>query len=107
MNPNQAPLPAELENLTDLVTYQPDKFSSKIIFASNNQKVMLFAFSAGQALKTHTTPTPALLIMLEGSCVFQINSIVQTLTAGTIISIPAHVPHALSALSNFKMILLR
>jgi len=107
MNPNQTPALPELENLANLVSYQPDKFTHRVIFERDSQKVLLFAFSAGQELKTHTTPTPALLIMLEGSCIFQINGHSQTLSTGAIISIPAHVPHALSATSNFKMLLFR
>ncbi|PIQ21689.1 MAG: cupin [Cytophagales bacterium CG18_big_fil_WC_8_21_14_2_50_42_9] len=105
LNPN--PVPAELENLANQITYQSDKFTNKIIFERDSQKALLFAFSAGQELKTHTTPLPALLIVVEGSCLFHINGISQTLTTGAIISIPAQVPHSLSATSNFKMLLIR
>jgi len=107
MNPNQVPSPAELENLAGQITYQPDKFTYQVIFERDGQKVLLFAFAAGQELKTHITPHPALLTMLEGSCVFHINGIAQTLTTGAVISIPAKVPHSLSAVSNFKMLLFR
>jgi quercetin dioxygenase-like cupin family protein len=95
------------ENLALQVTYNAEKFSHKILLQNENQKSILFAFSAGQELKTHTTPTPALLIMLEGSCAFTMQDESQHLETGTVIEIPANIPHSLKAITNFKMVLVK
>ncbi|QMU26645.1 cupin domain-containing protein [Adhaeribacter radiodurans] len=101
-------VPTDLENVTDQISYQPEKFSSKILLNNGQQKSILFAFTAGQELKTHTTPQPALLIMLEGTCLFQIkDGPSKELTAGEVIVIPADIPHSLVAVTNFKMILVK
>lgn len=91
----------ELENLANLITYEKEKFSHKLLLENGTQKTLLFAFAEGQELKTHTTPKPALLIMLQGICLFSMNNNTQTLSAGEVISIPAQVPHALSAVTDF------
>ena len=97
----------KLQNLAAQVEYNSEKFTNKLLLQNENQKAILFAFSTGQELKTHTTPTPALLIMLEGKCEFLMNGNSQTLAAGEVIEIPAQVPHSLKALSNFKMVLVK
>ena len=97
----------KLQNLAAQVEYNSEKFTNKLLLQNENQKAILFAFSAGQELKTHTTPTPALLIMLEGKCEFLMNGNSQTLATGEVIEIPAQVPHSLKAISNFKMVLVK
>jgi quercetin dioxygenase-like cupin family protein len=96
-----------LENLANQATYNSEKFTHKLLLQNENQKSILFGFSEGQELKTHTTPTPALLIMLEGTSIFEMNGASKTLSAGEVIEIPAQVPHSLKAASNFKMILVK
>lgn len=73
------------------------------------QNSLVFAFAQGQELKRHTTPQEALLVVLEGEASFQLpdEGSAQTLKAEQVIQIPAHVPHALVALTNFKMVLVK
>lgn len=77
------------------------------LFNISNGKGIMFAFAQGQELKTHTSPTDAWLIMLEGESLYTINGAEHTLTAGSITAIPATVPHSLKAITNFKMLLIR
>ena len=107
MNTEQLVNLPELENLAKLISFEKEKFSHQILLERETQKILLFAFAEGQELKTHTTPQPALLIMLEGTCLFSIHNSTQTLSVGEVISIPARVPHALSATRDFKMILIK
>ncbi len=107
MNTEQTVNLPELENLANLISFEKEKFSHQILLARETQKTLLFAFAKGQELKTHTTPQPALLIMLQGTCLFSMNNSTKILSAGEVISIPAQVPHALSAITDFKMILIK
>lgn len=99
----------QLPDLSGELAYSSDKFQSQILSDQGFQKVILFAFSEGQELKTHTTPIDALLLVLEGECTFTFpeEEITKTLKLGQIIKIPAKVPHSLKALSNFKMVLIK
>ncbi|RNI21770.1 cupin domain-containing protein [Rufibacter latericius] len=98
-----------LEDLASQISYTTDRFQSKILLDHAGQKTILFAFAQGQELKTHTTPTDALLLVLEGECAFLFpqDEKEQTLKAGQIIRIPAQVQHALKAISDFKMVLIK
>jgi quercetin dioxygenase-like cupin family protein len=107
MIPESIPGPGVLTNRADELPYQPDHFTRKILLEQGIHKAILFAFSAGQELKTHTTPLPALLVMLEGTCFFQMQDSSRLLAAGEVITIPADIPHALSAATDFKMLLVR
>ena len=103
--PSYYPLTDEAAQLP----YSSQRFQSKILGEHEEQKTILFAFAQGQELKSHTTPKEALLLMLEGQCsfIFPEEKTIQTLEAGQIIRIPANVPHALKALTDFKMVLLK
>ncbi|WP_205503381.1 cupin domain-containing protein [Rufibacter psychrotolerans] len=105
--PENTPKTAPLQNLAAQLKYQDSKFAHTVLLEQEHQKTHLFAFAQGQGLRTHTTPTPALLIMLEGTCTFHIPDGAQLLTAGEIIAIPAHVPHSLTAETDFKMVLVK
>jgi quercetin dioxygenase-like cupin family protein len=107
MIPEPIPAFSAPANRAGELSYQADKFAHKNLLEQDGQKATLFAFSIGQELKTHTTPRPALLIMLEGTCLFQIQGTSRLLTAGEVITIPANIPHSLSAATNFKMVLVR
>src|SRR5690349_2137013 len=107
MQPLDIATSPNLENLANQINYQPNKFNVQVIWEEAGQKALLFAFAAGQELKTHTTPHPALLTVLEGSCLFHMHGNSQMLQAGAVIIIPANIPHALTAQSNFKMLLLK
>ncbi|WP_192821841.1 cupin domain-containing protein [Rufibacter sp. LB8] len=96
-----------MENLTDHVPYTPEKFNSKILLNQDGQKTILFAFAQGQGLKTHTTPNQAVLVVLEGTAHFMMEDQTHDLTSGTAIYIPANVPHALTAVTDFKMLLVK
>ncbi|GAA4301731.1 cupin domain-containing protein [Nibribacter koreensis] len=99
----------QLPDLAGQLAYSSERFQSKILSDQGFQKVILFAFSEGQELKTHTTPIDALLLVLEGECSFTFpeEGLEKTLKTGQIIQIPAKVPHSLKALSDFKMVLIK
>ena len=107
MNPFPEIPASEINEFVKQLNYNSDKFAHQVILERDNQKVLLFAFAMGQELKTHTTPKPAVLIMLEGSCLFNLDGASQILTSGQAIVIPADVPHSLTAASTFKMILVK
>ena len=92
-------------SLVDMVDYQKGAVVSKTIIEKNTGTVTLFAFDLGQGLSEHTAPFDALVQVLDGEVEIRISGKPFHLKQGEIIIIPAHEPHTLKAVSNFKMLL--
>jgi quercetin dioxygenase-like cupin family protein len=98
----------KLEELTSQIRYDPENIQVKVIFEKGNQKTALFAFSEGQELAPQPIPTDVILIGLEGSCKVRLEEgEEQRIKAGQVFRIPGETPHALRAVSNFKMVLIK
>ncbi len=91
--------------LVDMVEYQKDAVVSKTIIEKKTGTVTLFAFYMGQGLSEHTAPFDALVQVLDGEVEIRISGKPFHLKQGEIIIMPANEPHALKAVSNFKMLL--
>lgn len=91
--------------LVDMINYQQGAVVSKTIIEKNTGTVTLFAFDSGQGLSEHTAPFDALVQVLDGEVEIRISGKPFHLKQGEIIIMPANEPHALKAVSNFKMLL--
>jgi len=91
--------------LADLVEYQPGAIVSREILKTKTGSVTLFAFDAGQGLSEHTAPFDALVQVLDGEAEISIAGKRHRVRAGETILMPAQKPHALKAVSRFKMML--
>jgi len=91
--------------LTGMVDYQKNAVVSKTIIEKKTGTVTLFAFDQGQGLSEHTTPFDALVQVLDGEVEIKISGNPIHLKQGEIIIMPANEPHALLAISSFKMLL--
>ncbi|MBC7293389.1 MAG: cupin domain-containing protein [Thermoleophilia bacterium] len=92
-------------NLADVVEVQSGAVVSKEIIRTEQGTVTAFAFDARQGLSEHTAPFDALVIALQGEVEIIIDGTPHKVAAGQMIIMPAHRPHALRALSPFKMLL--
>lgn len=98
--------PAEALPLHDLVTPTPLGIASRILAKTSNGNFTLFAFDARQGLTEHTSPYDALVMVLEGALDLTIGGETVHATPGTIVRMPANVPHGLEALEATRMLLL-
>lgn len=96
---------AEVGRVGDLVSYQDGAVVSRIILKREAGNVTLFAFDAGQELSEHTTPYDALARVVDGEATITITGRPYRLRVGDMIIMPAHQPHAVKAVSRFKMLL--
>jgi quercetin dioxygenase-like cupin family protein len=94
--------PAKLNNLID---YQEGSVVSRTIIDKNAGTVTLFAFDQGEGLSEHTAPYDALVYVLEGEAQVTISGKRIRLKKGELTIMPANEPHALSAVTKFKMLL--
>ena len=99
-------LPAgEVLDLRSLVNSTPQGISSRILAKADGGNMTLFAFDAGQGLTEHTSPFEALVMVVEGALVLTIGGTPVRATPGTIVRMPAHVPHAVDAPEPATMVL--
>ena len=91
--------------LIDLADYQEGSIVSRTILDKKTGTVTFFAFDKGQGLSEHTAPFDALVYLLDGEAEVVISGKSSRLKAGEMVIMPANDPHALRAITRFKMIL--
>ena len=96
----------EVTSLVGIVAYQPGAVVSRAIINRTAGTLTLFAFDEGQSLSEHTAPFDALAYVLEGKAEITIDGQPAQLSAGEAILMPANRPHAVQAISQFKMLLI-
>lgn len=96
---------AQLLEMSALAAYQDGAIVSRVLVKGESGNVTLFAFDQGQELSEHTAPFDALVHVLDGEAEVRIAGQPFRLAAGQAIVMPANDPHALRALTRFKMLL--
>ena len=91
--------------LATLVTPTEQGIASRVLGRTTGGNLTLFALDAGQELSEHTSPFEAFAIVLEGAVAFTIDGTPIDAAAGTIVRLPAHVPHAVHARTGARMLL--
>jgi quercetin dioxygenase-like cupin family protein len=96
---------AEAVRAADLTSYQEGSVVSRQVVKHDKGNVTLFAFDEGQELSEHTAPFDALAHVLEGEAEIRISGKPLRVKAGEMVLMPANQPHALRAITKFKMLL--
>jgi quercetin dioxygenase-like cupin family protein len=92
--------------LADLIAPAPHGIASRVLAKTGGGNVTLFAFDAGEGLSEHTTPYDALVIVLDGLLSLTIGGNAVSAAPGTIVRMPAGVPHAVDARAPSRMLLI-
>jgi quercetin dioxygenase-like cupin family protein len=92
-------------SLAELVQYQTGAVVSRTILKRRSGTVTAFAFDEGEGLSEHTAAFDALVSMIEGTAEITVAGLAHRIAAGQILQLPAGRPHALKALTRFKMLL--
>jgi len=98
--------PAEALAIQSLITPTEQGIASRVLARTSGGNLTLFAFDAGQGLTEHTTPFDALVMVLEGTFTLTIGGTPVRATPGTIVRMPADVPHAVDAMERSRMLLI-
>ena len=89
----------------EIVQYQTGSVVSRTLVKKPGGTVTAFAFDEGENLSEHTAPFAALVLMIEGEAEISISTIAHRVHAGQMLLLPAGQPHAVKAMTKFKMIL--
>jgi quercetin dioxygenase-like cupin family protein len=96
---------AEALALQSLVSPTPHGIASRVLAKTSGGNLTVFAFDAGQGLTEHTSPFEAFVMVLEGTATLTIGGTPVRATPGTIIRMPAGIPHAVDAIEATRMLL--
>ena len=88
-----------------LITPTEQGIASRVLAKAAGGSLTLFAFDAGQGLTEHTSPFDALVLVTEGALAITMGGATLDATPGTIVRLPATVPHALEATTPTRMLL--
>ena len=90
-------------SLKDLVEYQEGTVASRMIVNTRAGSITLFSFDEDEGLSEHTAPYDAVVTILDGECEVWVQGVTYQMKEGETIIFPANIPHALSAVTRFKM----
>lgn len=96
---------AQMFDLAGLVQYQTGSVISRTLLKRATGTVTLFAFDEGEGLSEHTAAFDALVQVLDGEVELTISGSPLRAAAGQVVLLPANQPHAVKAVSRFKMLL--
>ena len=98
--------PAEALRLVDLIAPTERGIASRVLAKTGGGNVTLFAFDAGEGLTEHTTAYDALALVVDGTITFTIGGKPVPAGAGTIVRLPAGVPHGVGTAEAARMLLI-
>ena len=96
---------SEIVNLPSALQYQPKSVISRVLLKNAGGTITLFAFDQGEGLSEHKTPYDAFVTLIEGEAKIRIADREHHLKPGDSLVLPADVPHAVDAPTQFKMLL--
>jgi quercetin dioxygenase-like cupin family protein len=96
-------LKGKVLHLKDLVSYNEGTVASRMIISRKAGTITIFSFDENEGLSEHTAPFDAVVTILDGECEVWVAGQTSRMKEGETIIFPANVPHALSAITKFKM----
>ena len=96
---------SDIVNLSAGLEYQNQSVISRVLLKNAGGTITLFAFDEGEGLSEHKTPFDAFVTLVEGSARIRIADHEHSLNAGDSLVLPANIPHAVDAVTKFKMLL--
>ncbi|OTQ74925.1 MULTISPECIES: cupin domain-containing protein [unclassified Gilliamella] len=104
--PNNIIPPAQELNLASLIKQTEQGIASRVLAKTSGGNLTLFAFDKGQGLSEHSAPFDAIVMVIEGQLNLIIDGKPVKAEPGTIVKMPANIPHAVEAPIPAKMLLI-
>jgi len=91
--------------IAEQVDYQDGAVVSRTIVKAERGSITAFAFDAGQELSEHSVPYDVLAHVVDGEGELRVDGEAHRVAAGEAIVLPGGRPHAVRAVTRFKMVL--
>lgn len=88
------------------VEYEKGKVSSRTLAKQPGVNMTLMAFDTGEGVSTHAAPGDAMAYILDGTAEITIDGKAGIASAGEAVVMPSGIPHAVKAVTAFKMLLI-
>lgn len=92
-------------SIPDLLNYQSGAIVSQTLVDDEAVTITVFAFGEDERLSEHTAPHDAILQVVDGTAEVTIEGEAYEVQDGESLVLPANKPHAVAAVSAFKMFL--
>lgn len=96
----------EVVELENQVAYEKGKIVSKTLVQRDDMTLTLFAFDEGEGVSTHASAGDAMVVVLDGTAEITVDGVTRMATKGQSIIMPANIPHAVTAKTPYKMLLI-
>lgn len=96
---------SEPHNLEELVAYEEGRVVSRTFAQNPSLSLTLFSFDQGEGVSTHTAPGDAMVHILDGEALVNIDGKEMIVSKGQVVVMPANIPHSVTAAKRFKMLL--
>lgn len=80
---------------------------SRVLQKDDSVNITLFGLAGGEAISSHSAPTPAILYFLEGEATVQLGDDMTHAKPGSFVFMPPMLPHAIDAKTPTKMLLVQ
>ncbi|MBQ9991138.1 MAG: cupin domain-containing protein [Lachnospiraceae bacterium] len=96
----------EVVELKDQISADGGQIVSKSLVQREDMTLTLFAFAAGESISTHSSTGDAMVVVLEGEAELTVGGVAKRAKEGQSIIMPANIPHAVQAITDYKMLLI-
>ena len=96
----------EVVELADQIEWESGKIVSKALVQRDNMTLTLFAFDKGEGVSTHASAGDAMVVVLDGTAEITVDGVTRNAKKGQSIIMPANIPHAVKAVTPYKMLLI-
>lgn len=95
-----------ISSITEL-EYKPNGITNKTLMDRGDMRVAMIAMSNGQSLAPHRAPVDVMIVGLEGRATVRVEHQLFSFDEKSILRFPANAIHAVEALTDFKMLLIK
>ncbi len=92
--------------MASLVEYQKGQVVSRTLAQGKSVSITLFAFDEGEEISSHSSGGDVLVYLLDGQAEITVGGEKFNLREGETIVMPAAIPYSLTAIKQFKMLLI-
>jgi quercetin dioxygenase-like cupin family protein len=92
-------------DIVNLVDYEESRVVSRTLSSKSHVNITLFAFDKDEEISAHTSPGDAMIQVLDGEALINIDGKKIKAIKGQVVVMPANVPHSVTARSQLKMLL--
>ena len=103
--PRIEPPAARLIELREQLQFSDQHPQARVLFESQDARLVGFALRAGQEINAHRSPSQLLAQVIEGSLIFTVADQPFSLRAGMVLQVNAGVWHNLRATTDTRMLL--